>query len=184
MKLKEKNQNSREKLNLWGAVSPPVAPSGVTKKAWVRYNKLWFFQTYDDLERKYWKTLSFCPPIYGCDVSDSITDPDQESWNIRDLGTILNMVNEDYDKIVQGVNSPYLYFGMWKATFRYENNLNLEIQVFMTNLKRYPTLSYNGVGCSNMFWWNPSKIRLIYEPRTSFNYWKAWLWNAADKSWK
>jgi len=74
-------------------------------------------ETYDDLERKYWKTLSFCPPIYGCDVSDSITDPDQESWNIRDLGTILNMVNEDYDKIVQGVNSPYLYFGMWKATF-------------------------------------------------------------------
>jgi len=73
--------------------------------------------SYDDLERKYWKTLSFCPPIYGCDVADSITDEDQESWNIRNLGSILNMVNEDYDQTIKGVNSPYLYFGMWKATF-------------------------------------------------------------------
>ena len=32
-KLKEKTQNSREKLNLRGAVALPVAPSGVTKKA-------------------------------------------------------------------------------------------------------------------------------------------------------
>jgi len=73
--------------------------------------------SYEDLERKYWKTLSFCPPIYGCDVAESITDEDQESWNIRDLGSILNMVNEDYDQTIKGVNSPYLYFGMWKATF-------------------------------------------------------------------
>ena len=43
----------------------------------------------------------------------------QESWNIRDLGSILNMVNESYDQEIKGVNSPYLYFGMWKATFRY-----------------------------------------------------------------
>ena len=28
-KLKDKAQNSREKLNLWGAFSPPVAPSDV-----------------------------------------------------------------------------------------------------------------------------------------------------------
>ena len=73
--------------------------------------------SYEDLERKYWKTLSFCPPIYGCDVADSITDEDQDSWNIRDLKTILNLVNEDYDQEIKGVNSPYLYFGMWKATF-------------------------------------------------------------------
>ena len=86
-------------------------------------------QTYDDLERKYWKTLSFCPPIYGCDVSDSITDREQKSWNIRDLGTILNLVNESYDQEIKGVNSPYLYFGMWKATFRYNiQNLSSKVQ--------------------------------------------------------
>ena len=32
-KLKEKTQNSKKKLNLRGAVSPPVAPSGVKKNA-------------------------------------------------------------------------------------------------------------------------------------------------------
>ena len=72
---------------------------------------------HDELERKYWKTLSFCPPIYGCDVSNSIMDEDQDVWNIRDLKTILNLVNEDYNQQLKGVNTPYLYFGMWKATF-------------------------------------------------------------------
>ena len=72
---------------------------------------------YDELERKYWKTLSFCPPIYGCDVADSIMDEDLDAWNIRDLKTILNLVNEEYNQQLKGVNTPYLYFGMWKATF-------------------------------------------------------------------
>ena len=72
---------------------------------------------HDELERKYWKTLSFCPPIYGCDVANSIMDEDQKAWNIRDLKTVLNLVNEDYNQQLKGVNTPYLYFGMWKATF-------------------------------------------------------------------
>lgn len=29
---------------------------------------------YEDLERKYWKNISFNPPIYGADVSGSIYD--------------------------------------------------------------------------------------------------------------
>jgi len=31
---------------------------------------------YDDLERKFWKTIMYKPPIYGADVSGSITDKD------------------------------------------------------------------------------------------------------------
>lgn len=31
---------------------------------------------YEDLERKYWKNISFNPPIYGADVSGSIYDKD------------------------------------------------------------------------------------------------------------
>ncbi|XP_037954475.1 probable lysine-specific demethylase 4B isoform X3 [Teleopsis dalmanni] len=72
---------------------------------------------FEDLERKYWKNISYVAPIYGADVSGSITDPDQNYWNINRLGTILDFVNEDYGIQIDGVNTAYLYFGMWKTTF-------------------------------------------------------------------
>ncbi|XP_055384571.1 probable lysine-specific demethylase 4B [Condylostylus longicornis] len=72
---------------------------------------------YDDLERKYWKNITYVAPIYGADISGSITDPDQNIWNINKLGTILDYVNEDYGIKIDGVNTAYLYFGMWKTTF-------------------------------------------------------------------
>lgn len=31
---------------------------------------------YEDLERKYWKNITYVAPIYGADVSGSITDPE------------------------------------------------------------------------------------------------------------
>jgi jumonji domain-containing protein 2 len=38
-------------------------------------------------------------------------------WNINHLGTILDYVREDYGISIDGVNTPYLYFGMWKTRF-------------------------------------------------------------------
>ncbi|CAG9815127.1 unnamed protein product [Phaedon cochleariae] len=72
---------------------------------------------YEDLERKYWKNITYVAPIYGADVSGSITDSDVDEWNINKLGTILDLVNEDYGISIEGVNTAYLYFGMWKTTF-------------------------------------------------------------------
>ena len=43
----------------------------------------------EELERKYWKNLTFIPAIYGADISGTLTDEDQEYWNINKLGTIL-----------------------------------------------------------------------------------------------
>ncbi|XP_050717640.1 protein split ends-like isoform X2 [Eriocheir sinensis] len=73
--------------------------------------------SYEDLERKYWKNITYVSPIYGADVSGSITNPDVEEWNINKLGSILDYVNEDYGISIDGVNTAYLYFGMWKTTF-------------------------------------------------------------------
>ena len=53
------------------------------------------FTSYDELERKYWKSLSFCPPIYGCDVAAHLTDPDVKEWNIANLGSVLDLIKED-----------------------------------------------------------------------------------------
>lgn len=56
-------------------------------------------------------------PIYGADVSGSLTDEDCNEWNINRLGSILDYVNQDYGIQIDGVNTAYLYFGMWKTTF-------------------------------------------------------------------
>lgn len=105
---------------------------------------------YADLERKYWKNILYKSPIYGADVSGSITDSSVnvcsvyslnvstlnlykrfddnnnkkkffsfkiKMWNISKLGTILDLINKDYGICIEGVNTAYLYFGMWKASF-------------------------------------------------------------------
>ncbi|XP_074877904.1 lysine-specific demethylase 4C isoform X2 [Buteo buteo] len=72
---------------------------------------------YEDLERKYWKNLTFVAPIYGADINGSIYDEGIEEWNIAHLNTILDVVGEECGISIEGVNTPYLYFGMWKTTF-------------------------------------------------------------------
>ncbi|XP_059416967.1 lysine-specific demethylase 4A-like isoform X2 [Carassius carassius] len=75
------------------------------------------YADFDELERKYWKNLTFNPPLYGADVSGTLYDPDVTEWNIGRLNTILDMVERESGIPIKGVNTPYLYFGMWKSTF-------------------------------------------------------------------
>ncbi|CAB1445957.1 unnamed protein product [Pleuronectes platessa] len=75
------------------------------------------YLNYEDLERKYWKNLTFVSPIYGADVSGSLYDEDVEEWNVGHLNSVLDVIEEDSGVSIQGVNTPYLYFGMWKTTF-------------------------------------------------------------------
>eukprot|EP00041_Stephanoeca_diplocostata_P031438 m.978570 g.978570 ORF g.978570 m.978570 type:complete len:1102 (-) comp23960_c0_seq4:253-3558(-) len=71
----------------------------------------------EELERTYWKNLGLNPPIYGADIPGTLTDADQSVWNIQKLGTILDIIGETDGPQIQGVNTAYLYFGMWKASF-------------------------------------------------------------------
>ncbi|XP_060860643.1 lysine-specific demethylase 4A-like [Metopolophium dirhodum] len=81
---------------------------------------------YDDLERKFWKNIIYKPPLYGADVSGSIMDKDVGVWNINTLDTILDYVIEDYGVRTEGVNTAYLYFGMWKSSFAWQTeDMNL-----------------------------------------------------------
>ncbi|GAB6026609.1 Lysine-specific demethylase 4C [Chamberlinius hualienensis] len=72
---------------------------------------------YEDLERKYWKNITYNSPIYGADVSGSLYDQDVDEWNINNLNTVLDYVSGDYGIKIDGVNTAYLYFGMWKTSF-------------------------------------------------------------------
>ncbi|ELV13544.1 lysine-specific demethylase 4D [Tupaia chinensis] len=72
---------------------------------------------FDDLERKYWKSRLYNSPIYGADVSGSLFDQSTKQWNLGHLGTIQDLLEQECGVVIEGVNTPYLYFGMWKTTF-------------------------------------------------------------------
>uniref|UniRef100_A0A671L0C9 [histone H3]-trimethyl-L-lysine(9) demethylase n=1 Tax=Sinocyclocheilus anshuiensis TaxID=1608454 RepID=A0A671L0C9_9TELE len=75
------------------------------------------YDDFEELERKYWKNVTFNPPIYGADVNGTLYDTDVKEWNIGHLNTILDTVEHESGITIEGVNTPYLYFGMWKTTF-------------------------------------------------------------------
>ena len=77
------------------------------------------FNDFEELERKYWKNITFVAPLYGADLKGSITDPTCKEWNIERLGSILDWVEKDYGIEISGVNTAYLYFGSWKTSFGY-----------------------------------------------------------------
>ncbi|KAK1754739.1 DNA damage-responsive transcriptional repressor RPH1 [Echria macrotheca] len=67
----------------------------------------------EELERTYWKTLTFAPPLYGADLMGTLFDESTELWNLNKLPNLLDVLGTK----VPGVNTAYLYLGMWKATF-------------------------------------------------------------------
>lgn len=67
----------------------------------------------EELERAYWKTLTYAPPLYGADMPGSLFDDRTTSWNLGKLENLLDIMGTK----IPGVNTAYLYLGMWKATF-------------------------------------------------------------------
>lgn len=89
---------------------------------------------FDLIERKYWKNITFKNPMYGADVSGTVFDSDVQAWNISRLPSILNDIEEEYDIKIPGVNTPYLYFGMWKSTFAWHTE---DMDLFSINYIHY-----------------------------------------------
>ncbi|KAF2722036.1 hypothetical protein K431DRAFT_284243 [Polychaeton citri CBS 116435] len=66
-----------------------------------------------ELESHYWKSLSFNQPMYAADMPGSLFDDTVANWNVAKLPNLLDVLGTK----VPGVNTAYLYMGMWKATF-------------------------------------------------------------------
>ncbi|KAF2836895.1 JmjC-domain-containing protein, partial [Patellaria atrata CBS 101060] len=66
-----------------------------------------------ELETLYWKTINFAHPMYGADMPGSLFDESTDNWNVAKLENLLDVLGTK----VPGVNTAYLYLGMWKATF-------------------------------------------------------------------
>lgn len=69
----------------------------------------------DMLERAFWSSISFNPPLYGADTPISMFDKNVPwGWNLRHI----NCLFKEY-KVPQivGVNTPMTYFGSWRSFF-------------------------------------------------------------------
>ncbi|KAG0640393.1 JmjC domain, hydroxylase-domain-containing protein [Tuber brumale] len=67
----------------------------------------------DELEKAYWRTLTYSNPLYGADMPGSLFDDSTTSWNVAKLENLLDCLG----KKLPGVNTAYLYLGMWRSTF-------------------------------------------------------------------
>ncbi|XP_064386205.1 lysine-specific demethylase 4C-like [Halichondria panicea] len=88
---------------------------------------------HEELERKFWKNVTFNAPLYGADLAGSLMDPVLEEWNIDHLPSILNRLSEQGVNI-PGVNSAYLYFGMWKTLFAWHTE---DMDLYSINYLHY-----------------------------------------------
>ncbi|PNS14522.1 hypothetical protein CAC42_3808 [Sphaceloma murrayae] len=66
-----------------------------------------------ELETAYWKSLTFAQPMYAADMPGSLFTDGIDTWNVAKLENLLDVLGTK----VPGVNTAYLYMGMWKATF-------------------------------------------------------------------
>ena len=73
----------------------------------------WTKERCSELETAYWKSLTFNNPMYGADMPGSLFDDSTKSWNVAKLENLLDVLGQK----VPGVNTTYLYLGMWKASF-------------------------------------------------------------------
>ncbi|KAI9845270.1 MAG: hypothetical protein M1838_001817 [Thelocarpon superellum] len=67
----------------------------------------------EELERSYWKSITYNSPMYGADMPGSLFDDSTTTWNVAKLENLLDVLGQK----IPGVNTAYLYLGMWKSTF-------------------------------------------------------------------
>lgn len=71
-----------------------------------------------ELERRYWRNCGLGKPAwYGADMAGSLFTEETKHWNVASLYSALSRLLPAESKGLPGVNTPYLYFGMWRATF-------------------------------------------------------------------
>lgn len=75
----------------------------------------WTPQACRAIESEYWRSLNFGkPPMYGADLQGTLFDQRTTAWNVGELDSLLS---RRLKHALPGVTTPYLYFGMWRASF-------------------------------------------------------------------
>ncbi|SPO31183.1 related to RPH1 - Transcriptional repressor of PHR1 [Ustilago trichophora] len=88
------------------STAPPTLPSPSE----------WTPEVCREIESEYWRSLNFGkPPMYGADLKGTLFDDRTQHWNVGKLDNVLTRLR--LRRKLPGVNTPYLYWGMWRATF-------------------------------------------------------------------
>ncbi|KAK0549722.1 hypothetical protein OC846_003960 [Tilletia horrida] len=76
----------------------------------------WTIDVCREIEGEYWRNLSMGKPaMYGADLPGTLFKPGMKVWNVGMLDNLLTRMR--FRRKLRGVTTPYLYFGMWRATF-------------------------------------------------------------------
>ena len=73
----------------------------------------------DELEHKYWSELGVSArhPLYGADLDGTLFDHNVHPWNLNFLPDMLRTGATALHERMNGINTPMLYFGMYRSTF-------------------------------------------------------------------
>ncbi|PWN17896.1 JmjC-domain-containing protein [Microstroma glucosiphilum] len=104
-----------------------------------------------EIESEYWRGLNFGkPPMYGADLKGSLFTPQTTAWNVSNLDNLLTRLK--LKRKIAGVTDPYLYFGMWRATFAWH----------VEDMDLY-SINYIHFGAPKQWYAIPQKDRLRFE---------------------
>ena len=91
-------------------------------------------ETHSTLEREFWKKVTYNPPTYCADVAGTLFDKDNWGWNVSKLDSLLSRTLRRKGVTLDGVNSSYLYFGMWRSLFAWHTE---DMDLYSVNYLHY-----------------------------------------------
>ena len=79
------------------------------------------------------KKVTYNPPTYCADVAGTLFDKDNWGWNASKLDSLLSRTLRK-GVTLDGVNSSYLYFGMWRSLFAWHTE---DMDLYSVNYLHY-----------------------------------------------
>ncbi|KZT56522.1 JmjC-domain-containing protein [Calocera cornea HHB12733] len=115
------------------------------------------------LDRNFWRSIGNLgsPAWYGADMKGSLFTDETTSWNVSKLPNPLSRLLDQTNRKLPGVNTPYLYFGMWRAAFAWH----------VEDMDLY-SINYIHFGAPKLWWAIPSEKYGAFE-RTMKGYFPA-----------
>ena len=74
--------------------------------------------------------MTYNPPTYCADVAGSLFDKSNWGWDVSRLDSLLSRTLKRKNITLKGVNSSYLYFGMWRSLFAWHTE---DLDLFSVN---------------------------------------------------